>query len=310
MIVGPSGFGMPLTPLSKISEKELTLLTLVKQVDNVKPSLIGLRNVLIRLKNSVENVCLVPSVKLLPTVPDYRKVNKVDMGTADKVCCAALAIHDQASRLRIPVYSTSLVLVELGFCYNAFIGIENGKIVDGIGGTLGGMGFLSPGCFDGELTYLMGTINKSMLSRGGAASVAGMDVEPEPERFAEKVLEDERYILAWNAFLDAVEKGVASMLVSVRHPSEVLVSGRLARIPRIYSEVSKRLSLYGKVRRLAGFSAKVKEAAQGAALIANGLAGGAYIELVECMRLKEARGSVLDYIYLKNFEKIRKEFTG
>jgi predicted butyrate kinase (DUF1464 family) len=50
----------------------------------------------------------------------------------------------------------------------------------------------------------------------------------------------------------------------------------------------------------------VKEAARGAALIADGLAGGRYRELVEVMRLKEARGTVLDRLYLTGAEEVRR----
>ena len=44
-------------------------------------------------------VLLTPGVIHFATVPAHRKVNRVDMGTADKVCAVALAIHEQGSRL-------------------------------------------------------------------------------------------------------------------------------------------------------------------------------------------------------------------
>jgi predicted butyrate kinase (DUF1464 family) len=42
--------------------------------------------------------------------------------------------------------------------------------------------------------------------------------------------------------------------------------------------------------------ALVKHAAQGAALIADGLAGGKYAPLIEHLRLKQASGTVLDWV--------------
>ena len=52
------------------------------------------------------------------------------------------------------------------------------------------------------------------------------------------------------------------------------------------------------VHVLTGFAAVAKPAAQGAALIADGLAGGASAPLVDALRIREASGTVLDHLYV------------
>ena len=46
-----------------------------------------------------------------------------------------------------------------------------------------------------------------------------------------------------------------------------------------------------------GFAQTAKHAAQGAALLADGLAGGASAPLVDTMGIREASGTVLDHLY-------------
>jgi predicted butyrate kinase (DUF1464 family) len=52
------------------------------------------------------------------------------------------------------------------------------------------------------------------------------------------------------------------------------------------------------VHILAGFATVAKQAAQGAALIADGLAGGTYAPLVDALHIREASGTVLDHLYV------------
>ena len=52
------------------------------------------------------------------------------------------------------------------------------------------------------------------------------------------------------------------------------------------------------VHVLAGFATVAKQGAQGAALLADGLAGGRSAALVDAMGIREASGTVLDHLYL------------
>jgi predicted butyrate kinase (DUF1464 family) len=48
-----------------------------------------------------------------------------------------------------------------------------------------------------------------------------------------------------------------------------------------------------------------KQAAEGAAIIANGLAGGSCTELVTSLGIRDATGSVLDHLYVITPEQAR-----
>jgi len=307
LIVGPSGYGLPVTHISRIGDREHFLLILVRPDDLKIGVLVGLRRLVKLMAAEGLNVYFIPGVIHLKTVPTHRKVNRIDLGTADKLCCAVLAVQDQANRLGLEYGEVSFVMVEMGFGYNAIIGVEGGRVVDGIGGTLAGPAFLSQGVMDGELAYLLGGFKKDILFEGGVASIVG-DPALTPEEFAKRHNEGERYSMAWDALMEGLERGVASMNVSVRRPREILISGRLSRVPEIYDEVSRRLSRYGDVRRVQGFAEKVKEAAQGAALIADGLAGGKYKRLVESLDIQGASGTVLDHVYLKSMDELKKRY--
>ena len=89
----------------------------------------------------------------------------------------------------------------------------------------------------------------------------------------------------------------------------MLVSGRVGRVPAVGEAVARSSgAALIPVRPLGGFAPSVKEAAQGAALIADGLAGGPHRDVVEAMRLRECRGSVLDHLHVAGAEDVRRQF--
>src|SRR5215510_501977 len=96
LVAGPSGYGLPLIRVQDLTEADLRLAYLPDLSSS--GGILGLRSLMRALARSSVPVVLTPGVVHLPTVPAHRKVNRVDMGTADKVCATALAVHEEASR--------------------------------------------------------------------------------------------------------------------------------------------------------------------------------------------------------------------
>ena len=285
LIIGPSGYGIRIKGIAEITPEDIFLMSLVKGGD--KKSILGMRRFIETLKKHDLPVCFIPGVIHLPTVPLFRKINRIDMGTPDKLCCCALAIRDQAQRRGIDYDQTSFIVLEIGFAHTAAIAVDSGKVVDGIGGTSGGIGFLSMGAMDAELAYLLSGFYKEFMTSRGASSLAGGDIMPE-----DLAMHDD----ARHALIEGAVKDVLALTSSVT-PEEVLLSGRLSGIPQIREELTGQLERFSSVRLLEGFSgARVaKESAQGAALIADGLMHGRYEGIVKIMEIRESRGTVLDY---------------
>lgn len=308
LVAAPSGYGLPLVPVAELSPFQLNLLVLAREGEGSRPELVGgLREMVDLMRRRGLPAVIVPGVIHLPTVPAHRKVNRIDMGTADKLCVAALGIWAQARRAGVPPGRTSFILVELGGAFSAALAVDAGRVVDGIGGTGGGLGYRALGTLDGEVACALGRVSKSALFTGGAAFIAGDPALP-PEGLAARASEDAAARLAWDALLESVEKMVAALGVACPAPREVLLSGRLGRVPAIAGALSERLAGVAPVRLLTGFASGCKEAAQGAALIADGLAGGEHRAVVDAMELRSAGGSVLDHLYVAGSDQVRDRF--
>ena len=298
VVVGPSAMGLPLTHISQLTDLELAQATLGKntEVD------IAIRQFIMMQKELNLNVFFTPNVIQLPTVPAYRKRNKVDMGTADKTCIAALALWDYVNRHGGDYRAANLLVLELGFGFNAVMAIAQGKIIDGIGGTIfPGPGYLTIGAMDLEIAHTLGSFSEAQLGFGGIAYAAG-DVIP-PEEYVNR-LDEARFATAWESLVEGVVKAVGMELTvfDAAKPTELVLSGRLTRVPGMFDRLVEHLSKFDiPVRRLSGYGKQSKEAAQGAALLASGLAGGTYTDLVDTLELRGAKGTVLDHVRWPGF---------
>ena len=65
------------------------------------------------------------------------------------------------------------------------------------------------------------------------------------------------------------------------------------------------LSRLAPVSALRAPEGATREAARGAALIADGLAGGRYADLVDALCLREAAGTALDHLYLHGADAVK-----
>jgi len=308
LIVGPSGYGLPWVHAADLGSEELDLLLLAGDRDGPRGSIVrGMGRLLLALRDSGLPVCFAPGVVHLPTVPGHRKVNRIDMGTADKLCAVALGVWDQARRLSVAPVETSLVYVEMGGAFSAVLVVEGGAVVDGSGGTCGPMGFRALGAMDGELAFLLGGFAKDVLASGGMAWVAGRPKAAAEEVVAAAAAGDARAAAAVEAFVEELVKRVAGHVAAVGAPREIVLSGRLARVPALRDMVAARLEGFAPVRDARGYAEVASEAAQGAALVAQGLLGGGAEEaLVDALRLREAAGSALDHLYIAEADALRR----
>jgi predicted butyrate kinase (DUF1464 family) len=308
LIIGPSGYGLPWVSIEDFGAGELFLFILVDERERGRISVLsGMSKMIKLMKESGLPILFMPGVIHLSTIPVHRKANKIDMGTADKLCCTALAVFDQACHHSVPYDETSFILVEVGGAYTAVVAVEGGQIKDGLGGTTGGPGFYSLGMIDGELAYLLGSFHKEVLFSGGVAYIAGQS-DLSPEEAARLFGTDEHLNQGWEALIEGVVKSVAAEMTVVTSPREILLSGRLCRIPTICDQLTRRLGHLAPVRRVTGIAEVAKEAAQGAALVADGLAGGRFTDLVQTMRLREAQGTVLDYLHIRGAEELKRKY--
>lgn len=292
LIYGPSGYGLPLVAAADVGERQLAEMVLVRADEaHVDTGVGGMRSLLRALAASGLPVVFGPGVIHLPSVPRHRKFNRIDLGTADKVCAAAFAIADQAARRGVSPDRTALVLLELGGAFSAAVAVDGGRIVDGMGGSSGPIGVRAAGALDGEVAYLLGpALRKQTLFSGGAVDPGGtLHAGDLAALWSAPALAE-----GWTALLEGAAKAVRSLLVSVPAPWEVAVSGRLASLPPLLAALRRALDDVAPVVALP--SGRASAAARGSALLADGLVGGGHAALAERLGLRQAAGTALDHL--------------
>ena len=299
LVLGPAGYGLPLVPVERVGERELALMLLLREDEpRGRVGVGGMRSIVRALIAAGLPLVFGPGAIHLPTIPAYRKWNRIDMGTADKVASAALCIADQANRLGVEFAETSFVMLELGGAFSAALAVDGGRIVDGLGGSAGPIGARACGALDAEAAYLLGaTLSKRTVFSGGALDPQG---DLDLSEGLEALRRDPRHGDGWLALEEGAVKAALALTASAPTPREILVAGRLARAPGMIDALGARLAHVAPVRIATGLAA-----ARGTAVLADGLAGGRYAPLVERLGVRDASGSVLDHLRVQGADRIR-----
>ena len=278
LVAGPSGYGLPLVRGEDVTEREIDLMAWVRPDERGRDSgVVGFRHWVRAVRDAGWPSVFLPGGIHLPTIPAHRKVNAIDLGTADKVCVAALACWADLRAYGGP--APAFAVVEVGSAFTAVLVIEGGRVVDAAAGTRGPIGMKSGGAWDGEVAYGLSPLAKADLFRGGVRDLG--DLGPA-------------------AFRESLVKHVAG-LRAVTPFGRIYVSGSAITEDRDWEQaVTAALSPLGEVRRLPDLpGAWVKAAAQGAALVADGLLGGEQAGWVEALALRAASGTIGDALRIR-----------
>ncbi|MCS7098930.1 MAG: DUF1464 family protein [Sulfolobales archaeon] len=307
-VVAPSGYGAPVTRGDEVVSPrrfavEVLLLSTERDIEAgrfegevgiwVYDALAKVVDTLV--KKFRDRVLFLPGVVHLRTVPRYRKINKVDMGTVDKLASTFVAVDSYAQRYSADYEKVNVVVVELGYGYNAAVAVERGRVVDGVGGTYASVGTLTAGALDLEIVANTGTWLRWDVFHGGLFGALGVyELEKIVSGYVESA---EPYYSVFNSFIEGVVKDVRRVLVSTPRAEAVILSGRHAKNSVVRRAISERVQdLDVLVSTGLRGSLRSKEAAQGYAAIGSGLAGGEFRELVKHMEIGGACGTAVDYV--------------
>ena len=259
-IVLPSGLGVPLTRAADLMDQDIAEITL--DIDGRATSDLG--SFLVEARRRSLRAFCIPAVKLLPSVPLHRKVNRLDLGGAGALCAAAWIIHSAGAQGSEPA-ACGWVLVHAASTGTCLLAIRAGRIVDGTG----------------NLTQTPGRLTarklEELLRRAALPGPLRPRVQaPWPP---DALVEAEGEMLTQTAL---------GMLRFHGLPHAVVIGDRRAETERL---LGGRVPLASSPAVGAGF-----ETALGAAVIAAGLTGGPTAGLVQHLGLREARDRALDWL--------------
>ena len=314
VVVAPSGYGVEVKwfndiPRELFSDWYLTFILLTTRDEIGSAVSKGIEGALIYdamvklasfLRNKEIPALLIPGVINLSTIPLHRKINKVDMGTADKLAVAVLGIHEVADKEDTDYSSVNYIHVEMGYGYNAVIAVSGGRIVDGVGGSLTpGPAYLTAGSLDLEVAQAIGSFSKADVFTTGCLTYVNLDLD----NWLRNPYIDRKSEICFEAMIESVIKAINMVIPSVEKPSLILLSGRVSKYSSVREVLQDKLKNYPSLDIMRGLknAVSVKETAQGYAVVGDGLLNGVFGELIDHVMIRDAEGSSLDYILIPKF---------
>lgn len=305
IVIGPSGYGTPIVCNEdivnpRVFAEKILLLTgytggsLQEEIHGGEVY-IGVVKLVEALWKSGINTCYMPGVIHLPTVPLYKKLNKIDMGTVDKLAAAFYVLYWLGEKTSYN--DINIIIGELGYGYNAVLLVENGRITDGHGGTIVSTSLLSIGGLDAEIPAILGWWSRELNFAGGVISACEA---MELEEIISSI--DERCKNAFLAMMNSLAKNIFAL--RGKTDKQVFLTGRLSR----FKIIREYLEAEGIKTQTVPMSLGVKEAAIGYSLLGDGLMGGKASVLFSHMKIKESCGGTLDWVIHPAFHKPRKIF--
>ncbi len=290
ILIAPSGFGIPLKHAREIDDRDIFKMVLKRPGEG---SSLGLQHVIERIISKGWNAYFIPGVKNFTSVPEYRKINILDMGTADKVCCCIACMWSLYKRGE-SYQSMNFIMLELGSWFSAAVAVLNGKIVNGVGGS-NLPGFGSIGNLDSELAYLMQPFGKKAFYKSGINCLLKTEY-PEKSHFDFSMLSNPLIKNHIEYLLERIEKeliGLKRICGYNKHEKLALyVSGRYSKDTDMMAKLNELLTDEFVINRLEIYPSKASNAAKGAALIGLGLLGGITKELIDHIELKKATADI------------------
>ena len=318
LIIAPSGFGLPVKKIQDLSPQDIFEMTLRHPSTS---NTMGLEAVIQSLMKTDLPVYTIPGIKHLSSIPLKRKVNRIDLGSADKLAVVVSILHSLIAKTQASLESISCIILEIGAGFSAIIAVEKGQIVDAIGGT-NILGMQSPGALDGEVAYLLHDVEKKDIYSGGFQEISGLTENWDHflQKIGDKELSDQfnknvNLQLACEVFIDQISRSLHQIQLSFKQECSletvpIYLSGRMVENPVINSTIQQLTHPFGEIHTLSKMGIS-KNAAQGSAFIADGLLchftqqQNLNYRIIHHLGIIEASGSILDALFfpkIKNFK--------